>query len=154
VFEGADALWVRGELFVGIGRRTDRAAVAELRRVFPDLSVVEVPVPAEVQHLLGAMDLLDDDLVALHPAAGPELRAALAAREVRFLEVDHAEERDGCRAMNFVALGPRVILMPAHCPVTRARYEAAGVRCVKVGIDQYLRAAGGIGCVTGILRRG
>ena len=153
VFEGADALWVKGELLVGVGRRTNLAAVEELRRVFPAIPIEAVPVPDAVQHLLGVMNLLDEDLVVLHPAAGPALRAALHRRGMRTVEVDHAEERDAGRAMNFVALGPRAVLMPAGCPHTRRRYEALGVRCVSVDVGEYLHAAGGIGCVTGIVWR-
>jgi len=56
-------------------------------------------------------------------------------------------------ALNFVTLGPRRILMAAGNPVTLAFYEAAGVACQAVAVDELLKAAGGIGCLTGILER-
>jgi N-dimethylarginine dimethylaminohydrolase len=50
-------------------------------------------------------------------------------------------------------LGPRHVLMPAGCPLTRAAYEAAGISCQEVEIGELLKAAGGMGCLTGILSR-
>jgi N-dimethylarginine dimethylaminohydrolase len=44
--------------------------------------------------------------------------------------------------------------MPAGSPNTRALYESQGITVIEAPIDQYLRAAGGMGCLTGVLRRG
>jgi N-dimethylarginine dimethylaminohydrolase len=43
--------------------------------------------------------------------------------------------------------------MPANCPHTQALYEAGGIECVTVEIDELVKAAGGMGCLTGILKR-
>jgi arginine deiminase len=56
-------------------------------------------------------------------------------------------------ALNFVTLGPRRILMAAGNPITRAFYEKAGITYHQVEVDELLKAAGGIGCLTGILER-
>ena len=56
-------------------------------------------------------------------------------------------------ALNFVTLEPRRILMAAGNPITRAFYEDLGITCHTVQIDELLKAAGGIGCMTGILQR-
>jgi arginine deiminase len=56
-------------------------------------------------------------------------------------------------ALNFVTLSPRRILMPAGNPVTQAFYEAAGITCHTVEVDELIRAAGAVGCLTGILER-
>ncbi len=153
VLEGADVLWLGpDDVLVGVGRRTDAQAAAQLRALgFP---VEEVPVPAQVQHLLGAVNPIDRDLAVVHPSAGSALRDALARRGIAALELPDAHERDALRANNVVPLGPRAVLMPAGCPRSRATYEAHGVRCVEVGVDEYLKAAGGPGCLTGVVRRG
>jgi len=56
-------------------------------------------------------------------------------------------------ALNFVTLGPRWILMAAGNPISQAFYEAAGITCQTVEVDELVKAAGGIGCLTGILER-
>jgi N-dimethylarginine dimethylaminohydrolase len=43
--------------------------------------------------------------------------------------------------------------MPARCPRTRAIYEAHGIECFEVDVSEYIKAAGALGCLTGILRR-
>jgi N-dimethylarginine dimethylaminohydrolase len=55
--------------------------------------------------------------------------------------------------MNFVTLRPRRVLMPAGCQGVRARLEAEGIATIEVEIGEYLKAAGGVGCLTGVLRR-
>lgn len=152
VMEGADVLWLgQDDVLVGLGRRTDALAAAQLRAL--GFTVHEVPVPSAVQHLLGAVNLLDRDLAVVHPAAGPALRDALRRRGVETLELPDAHERDALRANNVVTLRPREVLMPAGCPASRRAYEARGVRCVEVDVTEYLKAAGGPGCVTGIVAR-
>lgn len=153
ILEGADVLWLGpDDVLVGVGRRTDAQAAAQLRALgFP---VEEVPVPRAVQHLLGAVNVIDRDLAIVHPSAGDALLQALARRGIRALALPDAHERDALRANNVVPLGPRAVVMPAGCPRARAAYEAEGVRCVEVDVTEYLKAAGGPGCLTGIVRRG
>ncbi len=151
-FEGADALWVGpGRLLVGLGRRTSEGAARQLEGL--GVSVARVTVPAAVQHLLGAVAFVDADLALVHPAAGPDLRATLAALGVEALEATDAVERDEARAMNIVALGPRRVVMPTGAPKTRAALEARAVSVVEVDVSAYLDAAGGPGCVTGVVHR-
>lgn len=154
VFEGADALALGGgDVLVGVGRRTDLAAVDQLRRCWPELRVEVVPVPAVAQHLLGVVNLLDRDLAAVHPEAGPEVLAALARRGVEPLPVVDPWEREEGRSINAVAVGPRRVVMPARCPRTREAFEAKGVACVEVDVSEGIAAAGAIGCLTGIVSR-
>ncbi len=56
-------------------------------------------------------------------------------------------------AFNFVTLGPRRILMPAGNPVTEAFYREAGIDCVGVATAELIKAAGAVGCLTGVLLR-
>ena len=54
---------------------------------------------------------------------------------------------------DLVALGPRRILMPAGNPVTRRFYDAHGIECIEVVVDELAKAAGAIGCLSGIVER-
>jgi N-dimethylarginine dimethylaminohydrolase len=64
----------------------------------------------------------------------------------------HAEAVSGM-ALNFVTLGPRHILMACGNPNTQSFYGNMGLRYVTVRVDELHKAAGGIGCLTGILKR-
>lgn len=153
-FEGADALWIRpGLVAVGTGRRTNAEGFALLQRVLAEQGVacVDVPLSPHVQHLLGSLNLVRDDLaVAREP--GPGLLRLLDQHGIEALALDPAEVA-ASRANNFVTLSPGAVLMPGGCPRSRAILEARGVRVVERPVTQYLCAAGGIGCATGILGR-
>ena len=137
-FEGADAMWLADDLvMVGIGRRTNEAGFRTLGRVLADQ---------------GVRCLVDRDL-AVAWGATPALRAALAEAGVRTLEFVDDDEVVVGRALNFVTLAPREVLMPAGNPRTRARLEGEGIRVTERPVSQYLRAAGAIGCMTGVIGR-
>lgn len=155
-FEGADAMWIADDrVAVAVGRRTNQAGFDAVARVLADQGVAceAVAIPPTVQHLLGSVNRIDHDLAAAW-GVSPSMRAVLDRAGVRLVEFDADDEVVGARALNFVTLGPREVLMPAHAPRTRARLEAEGVVVHERPIGEYLRAAGGIGCATGVLARG
>lgn len=156
-FEGADALWLdRETVIVGVGQRTNRAGVVQLRRILADLGTrtFSFPLPRGVQHLLGVVNFVDRRLaVTWRERLSTRLRAFLRQRDIRLIELERSEELEARRAMNFVTIRPRHVVMPAGAPETRARLEMEGIRCDEVKVDQYLRAAGGLGCLTGIIHR-
>jgi N-dimethylarginine dimethylaminohydrolase len=154
-FEGADAMWIRPDLVaVGVGRRTNEEGFRTVARVLADQGVdcVSVEIPPTVQHLLGSVNLVDQDL-AVAWGASPSMRALLSRVGITVLDFESNAEVVGGRALNFVTLAPREIVMPAGSPLTRRRLEAAGITVHEQAVAQYLRAAGGIGCLTGILAR-
>ena len=57
------------------------------------------------------------------------------------------------QALNFVTVAPRHILMPAGNPLTQEFYEFLGITCHTVEMDEIIKAAGAIGCLTGIVER-
>ena len=155
-FEGADAMWIDAHtVLIGVGRRTNGEVVAQITPLLHAMGVeVRVAeVGPGVQHLLGVVNPFDESqacVLAAHMT--PSLRAAL--KGWRLVELPSDEETEINRAMNYVPLEPRKILMPARCPRTRERYEAVGIECVEVEVSEYVKAAGAIGCATGIVRRG
>lgn len=156
-FEGADALWLDSRtVAVGTGFRTNGRGLAAVRAVLrgSGVDVLEVPLGPGVQHLLGAFTPLDEGLAAIHATgATPPLRELLTRRGCRLIEFPADRELTIGRGMNLVALGPRRVLMPAGCPTIRRRLESAGVHATEVDVGEYLKAAGGLGCLTAILSR-
>lgn len=154
-FEGADAIWLAPTVvLVGVGRRTNEDGYRAVRRVLAGQGVgaVAVDVPPHVQHLLGALNPVDRDL-AVTWRAPRELVALLDANGVAALDFEDNDEVEIGRSLNFVTIAPREIAMPAGNPRTQERLENAGVRCHTLEISQYLRAAGGLGCLTGVTAR-
>ena len=82
-------------------------------------------------------------------------RAVEALRERGYQPIyipDEAEATHG-GALNFVTLGPREILLAAGNPITQVFLESYSVTCHTVEVAELHKAAGGIGCLSGVLQR-
>ena len=156
-FEGADALWLDGGTVVlGVGLRTNLEGATQVAATLRELGVEALIVdsPIGTMHLMGQLRLADRDLaIAWHGRVAWRAVDALRDRGYRVLFFPSMEEAHGGFAHNFVTLGPCRILMPAGNPRTQRFYEEAGIRCVTVEVTELQKAAGGVGCLTGILWR-
>ncbi len=156
-FEGADAMWLdSGNVIIGHGLRTNLEAIEQIAMTLDEIGVdtLAVDMPYGTMHLMGMLRFADRDLAIAWPRRTPHA-AVLALRghgyEVAFLP----ETDDGAmnRAMNFVTLGPRKILMNAGYHEIQSFYEDLGIDCVTVEARELIKAAGGFGCLTGVLHR-
>ncbi len=157
-FEGADAAWVDCQtVLLATGLRTNDEGAAQVGALLREMGVAVLPVglPYGAMHLMGQLRFADRDLALAWPGRVPYAAVEqLRARGFEVLFIPDEEEAQSGLALNFVTLSPRSILMPAGSPVTRSFYESLGIECTTVEIDELTKAAGGIGCMTGILRRG
>ena len=157
-FEGADALWLDEKtVLVADGLRTNEEGANQVEQVFKemDVEVVRVGLPYGTMHLLGTLNFADSDLAVAWPGRVPfKAVQALRERDYKVLWLPDQEEAKTGMALNFVTLRPRRILMPTNCPKTASFYEANGIECIEVEISELTKAAGGLGCLTGILKRG
>ena len=156
-FEGADAAWLDPQtVLLATGLRTNAEGAAQVTSLLSEIGVEVVPVglPYGAMHLMGTLRFPDRDLAIAWPGRVPFAAVkALRARGYTVLFVPDAAEAERRMALNFVTLGPRRILMAAGCPKTQRFYEAAGIECTTVEIDELVKAAGGIGCLTSVLER-
>ena len=157
LLEGADALWLRPDVvLVGIGRRTNLEGAAFVASIVGDLgaSVVRVTLPPAVQHLLGVVNFLDHDLAAVRAdKVTDEILGLLRQASIETIFCGPGRDVSDALGMNFVTLAPRRVVMPAGAPSVRDALRAAGVAVHELDIGEYVKAAGGLGCLTGILHR-
>jgi N-dimethylarginine dimethylaminohydrolase len=156
-FEGADAAWLDPRtVLLATGLRTNAEGASQVAGLLREMGVevISVGLPYGAMHLMGTLRFPDRDLAIAWPGRVPYGAVeALRARgyQVLFLP-DETEARYGM-ALNFVTLAPRRILMPGGNPTSHTFYREAGITCLSVAIDELVKAAGGIGCLTGVLRR-
>ncbi len=157
-FEGADAAWIDPEtVLLATGLRTNVEGAAQVTGLLHEMGVevVAVGLPYGAMHLMGQLRFADRDLAIAWPGRVPYAAVeALRARGYTVLFLPDEGEAERRMALNFVTLGPRRILMAAGNPISQAFYENAGIVCHTVEVDELAKAAGGIGCLTGILERG
>jgi len=156
-FEGADAAWIDPQtVLLATGLRTNKKGADQVSSLLEEMGieVVRVGLAYGTMHLMGQVRLADKDLAIAWPARLPVAAVeALLDRGYQVLFLPDLDEAVKGFALNFVPLGPRRILMAAGNPKTTAFYERAGITCHQVQVDELLKAAGGIGCLTGILER-
>jgi len=156
-FEGADAMWLgHNRAIIGTGLRTNTAgakqAVSVLREMGVD--VITIRMPPDVMHLMGVLRIVDKDLAVVwpdrFPASGVE---TLKEHGYTVAFLPDINEGLNSHALNFVTVRPREIVMPAGNPVSQDLYERLGITCHSVEVDEIQKAAGSIGCLTGVLYR-
>jgi dimethylargininase len=159
VAEGGDTVWLDAEtLLVGIGYRTNPAAVGALESAFPGVQVLTFDLPhwngrGEVMHLMSFISPLDRDLALVYPRIAPvRLLELLTERGIELVEVP--DEEFETQGSNVLALGPRRALALDGSPETRRRMERAGVDVVVYrGEEISLKGDGGPTCLTRPLLR-
>jgi dimethylargininase len=157
--EGGDTVWLdETTLLVGIGYRTNAAALEALRGAFPGVEVIAFDLPhwngaGEVMHLMTLVSPLDRDLALVYTRLAPtRLMLLLAERGIEVVEVP--DEEFGTMGANVLALGPRHALALAGNPKTQRRLERAGVDVVTYRGDEISRKGdGGPTCLTRPLLR-
>jgi dimethylargininase len=162
VAEGGDMVFLDDRtLLVGLGYRTNEAAVEQLR---PRLAEQEVEVrtfdlphfhgPSECLHLMSFISMLDANLAVVYPPMMPvRLLQLLAERGVSLVQVP--DEEFPTMGPNVLALGPRRALAVDGNPQTRSRMESAGVEVLTyAGRHISLNGDGGPTCLTRPLVRG
>ncbi|HEX9351310.1 MAG TPA: arginine deiminase family protein [Gaiellaceae bacterium] len=157
--EGGDTMWLDEKtLLVGLGYRTNQAAIGQLAAALPGVEVIAFDLPhhhgrSEVLHLLSLISPLDHDLALVNlPLLPVRLVELLAQRGIELVEVPEEEfESMGC---NVLALAPRIALALDGNPQTRSRLERAGVDVrVFQGRELSRKGDGGPTCLTRPLLR-
>lgn len=156
-FEGADAMWLDPRtVILGRGLRTNAEGAAQVRTTLETMGVqvIQVDLPFGTMHLMGMLRILGPDLATAWPTRlAMAAVEALRARGYTVAFLPDEEEAHAASAHNYVTLNEREIIMPAAARKTRAFYEALGVRCHVVEMAELRKAAGAMGCLTGIIQR-
>ncbi len=156
-FEGADLIWLdEHTAMIGRGHRTNQIAIDQISAVLSEIGceTLAVDLPYGTMHFMGMLRIADKDLAICWPRRTPVATAkALQSRGYKVVCPPCEDDAQSYRAMNFVTLGPRKIMMVAGLPKFQPFFEKLGVECVPVRTDELSKAAGNIGCLTGVLSR-
>lgn len=156
-FEGADAMWLDHKtVIVGCGFRTNDEGANQLEAILSEMQVelIRIDMSVGAMHLMGMLRIVGEDLAIAWPKRFVHRGArALQERGYRIAWLPDLAEVEQRKAFNIVTLGPRKVLMPAGCPNTQAFFEQLGVTCITVAVDELVKAAGAIGCLTGVVDR-
>ena len=133
-------------IYAGFGFRTDPRAHAEVATVFGREVVTLELIDPRFYHLDTAMAVLDEDTVAIFPAAFSD--AALAVLRSRFSIVIEASESDAVvLGLNIVSDGRNVFLEKAATGLA-AQLREAGFHPVGIDMSEFRKSGGAVKCCT------
>ncbi len=158
-FEGADVVIASEDLvFVGHGMRSNRSGAEQVAAVYREAGIPQVEIvqiPYGCGHIDGTINLIDRDLALVMPTQlSWVVYETLVRNGVRIIDLPDLAEAQGGMALNMVPLAPRVVVMPAGNPKTRALLESHSVEVIEAGVDELMHGGGSVHCMTGVIHRG
>lgn len=140
--DGGDVLKHGGQVWVGMGGRTNSDGVRQLAQLLAPLgaSVVGVPI-AKALHLKSAVTALPDGTVIGYEP--------IVDDPTTWHEFAAVPEEPGAHV---VLLDDRTVLMSGRAPRTRAWLEERGLRTVTVDISEFEKLEGCVTCLSVRLR--
>lgn len=156
-FEGADLMWIdETTAMIGRGLRTNDEAIEQIETLLARMGIelVAVDMPFGTMHFMGMLRIVDRDLAICWPRRTPHRTVRLLQERGYRVEFPaFADDLQSHRGINFVSLGPRRILMVAGLPEIQSAYEKLGIECLTCPTDELSKAAGNVGCLSGVLQR-
>ena len=155
-FEGADLLWINANCaLIGIGNRSNLAARNQLQMLYPNTDFVPLSLPHHIQHLLGLVNFISPNKVGIWTSqCADSNRKALQQAGLEIIDLVEEQEITKKRAFNWVCLGPNRLLLPEDAPKTIAFLRRQKIEVLTASISEYRSCGGGLGCLTGIVKRG
>lgn len=139
--DGGDVLQIGGQIFVGVGSRTNQQGFEVLADFARRMGMTISPVqPEGVLHLKSAATALDDDTVLLH---GGFVDPAVF-EGFRVIQVEGTDPE----AANVVRLGDGSILIGHGHDSTADLVAGLGYPVVRVDVSEFARADGGLTCLS------
>ncbi|BDH60681.1 nitrate reductase [Lysinibacillus sp. PLM2] len=157
-FDGACAMWVdRQTVIIGTGARANKEGADQVISELRNMGVTDIirfEIPYGHAHLDGLINIADRKKVVLFPWQVPyDVVNSLIEREFEIIEATNLEEIKVNACINFVAIEPGKVVMPANCPETKMKIENAGIQVIEAPMDEILKGWGAIHCMTAFLRR-
>lgn len=158
-FEGAMGLWIdRHTIVLASGVRTNREGYEmvehELRRMGVT-DIIHMQIPYGHAHIDGLLNMASHDVAMIHASQVPyDVCAALKKKGIKLLECPSRVEAKESLAINYVAIEPGLVVMPAGNPRSQEVLEKNGIKVIPVEYDEILKGFGAIHCCTAFLKRG
>lgn len=158
-FEGAMGLWIdRHTVVLASGVRTNREGYemveGELRRMGVT-DILHMQIPYGHAHIDGLLNMASQEVAMIHASQVPyDVCDALKKKGIKLLECPSQIEAKEGLAINFVAIEPGLVVMPAGNPRSQELLEQNGIKVIPVQFDEILKGYGAIHCCTAFLKRG
>jgi N-dimethylarginine dimethylaminohydrolase len=157
VIEGGDVAVLPDTVLVGIGEKTELAALHELAAALAERGARKQILPIEIAmqgviHLDCVFNALSPDLALVFPPAIAPASLTVLHERFELIEMSLAETCDV--RINTLSLGPRTIVLHTGSDRLAAILRRRGFEVIALAYDEVGKAFGGFRCTTLPLRRG
>ncbi len=157
-FDGACGMWIdRHTVILGTGSRANKQGALQVESELRNMGVTDIihmQIPYGHAHLDGLINFADKKTAVLFPWQVPyDVVKELLDRDIKIIEATNLEELKLRSCINFVALEPGKIVMPAGSPEIKAKMEDAGIHVLEADMSEILKGWGAIHCMTAFLKR-
>ena len=154
--EGGDIVWInKRTIAIGIGYRTNKEGVKQLKQILSNTvnQIIPVPLPHwrgpnDCLHLISNLSPVDDDLFLIYSRLLPvQFLEELQRYNIELIDVPDKEYYTmGC---NVLAVSPRKVIMLKGNPLTKKMLETKNVEVhTYKGSEISLKGSGGPTCLT------
>jgi dimethylargininase len=141
--DGGDVLVIDDNVFVGIGERTDKEAVLQLRRILGSSGYRIIPVPLTgVLHLKSACTYVGNGHLLLLRGCFDDT----VLREFAAVPVPHGE----AYAANCLSVNGKVLVSKGY-PATRIAIEGQGFETIEIEMSEFRKGQGSLTCLSKII---
>ena len=157
-FEGAMCMWIdRKTVVLASGVRTNREGYEMMEYELRRMGVTEIlhmQIPYGHAYIDGNLNFASHEVAAIHPAQVPyDVCDALKKKGFKLIECPSRLEAKETFGINFVAIKPGLIVMPAGNERLQELLEQNGIEVIAVELDEIMKGYGAIHCCTAFLKR-
>ena len=117
--------------------------------------ILHMQIPYGHAHIDGLLNMSSQEIAMIHASQVPyDVCDALKKKGIKLLECPSQIEAKEGLAINFVAIEPGLVVMPAGNPRSQELLEQNGIKVIPVQFDEILKGYGAIHCCTAFLKRG
>ncbi|TYS30763.1 dimethylarginine dimethylaminohydrolase family protein [Bacillus pumilus] len=149
--EGGDVLVDQTRVFVGTSKRTNSAAIHQLKKELPDHDIIPIHLPPHILHLDCVMNILSHDDILIDPEAFKKEDLHLLNTHYHLIEI--SEQEQFTLGPNVLSIGQKkVISLPVN-QATNAALIAHGYTVIEVDFSEIIKSGGSFRCCTLPIRR-
>ncbi|MEB2357366.1 dimethylarginine dimethylaminohydrolase family protein [Bacillus pumilus] len=149
--EGGDVLVDQTRVFVGTSKRTNPAAIHELKKELPDHDIIPIHLPPHILHLDCVMNILSHDEILIYPEAFKKEDLHLLNMHYHLIEI--SEQEQFTLGPNVLSIGQKKVISLPINQETNAALTAHGYTVIEVNFSEIIKSGGSFRCCTLPIRR-
>ncbi|WP_345807327.1 dimethylarginine dimethylaminohydrolase family protein [Bacillus pumilus] len=149
--EGGDVLVDQRHVFVGTSKRTNLAAIHELKKELPDHDIIPIHLPPHILHLDCVMNILSHDEILIYPEAFKKEDLHLLNMHYHLIEI--SEQEQFTLGPNVLSIGQKKVISLPINQETNAALTAHGYTVIEVNFSEIIKSGGSFRCCTLPIRR-